>query len=1662
MFSKKNNKLRIFQYFLCSLCVVNDASMPECKNAFDKCQCHRSYKLYNKEMDDDQKTTKLCLKLHKSKKLNWKDADKKCKTEFSYLLFNYTENTAFEDYKKEGINLIWIGIQKLSGYYTSLSNYPSLFKESNEVWGRQWAGGEPIYDCVALDISTGNLVTRSCSTRLEFVCQNNGFPVYPIANTLACPEGWLFYYHIDMDMKKCIRVFKRRDYRQDTEEECKKIGATAAEVDGYIELYAHMSKSNIKDFASLSGSICNGRYIESVLGGPRNVMDTAITCPEMPFICEQDFRSISLVPKILPDVIDSIFSTDTNSTTFACNVTFNGKNVPEIEQLHFKWFKNGIPSSDGNFLHLSPSSMIHQGSYHCEVRVEGLQGAFLSSEVPYVYADVSTYILTLHGNARELRYEDFSKISFQNFRSYLNDSMTVFSTGDLLPVANLNWNLQKTWSDGNSATVQILLYLKRNESLDMILQEEVEFYNTLQRYTIRKQTDGRFVRISLKLQSAVICFEESVPSSETSYDEILLWKDATQTKSAISEPMCLNDWRLVTRECKPNFIDGAKWLPFDYSMCTKYQQAVQDKKYFCPPGLKVLESNICYNVFTEKHTFEDAEGICRNRLSFLMNLKLLNSTRLLSELEISSKYWYSERTSTVKSKNEIYSYHKMLNPSFHCIIVNQINGTLVYKKSICKVDEKHAFVCIHQPLIMLESRLFSKPWNKFPLQSGCFYIESSKKTWEEAKESCQVSLGKSNLLQSIQNMDDYSTFKALLYNLPHLTKGMSWWISLFQDKDSLKWLNSPEETVTFVDWEAHTNFKMNQSGGILTVGSSRETSIHWSLRDLSSKESFICEMRDCTDPSPVSVDIDDKTVFPNGNDSDLIPKLNYQCITNGWFVANSISWFKDDDILRNSERIAVDLSLHIETGPTVDDSLKFQGYYWCSVDQELYITQIFSPKVLFKHPGWHTFVLYVMKEVPEFSNCSDLISQDIQFFLEFNENSRELLSSDNFFLYLKDASCIGSELHYYDHIYVSKRMGNEERVNEIIETSITSQKSILMEELLKKLKVVNNERFSLRSTVVCPSEKSHHGGYSLTWPETPVGQSAFPEEACTTEDGNALERMCMGSFNTGGFWSPLEKVCTGFESALTVSLRKLAKANITKGNVLNSSLSMEDITTHHENFSTTDVNYVARILQNIANVPDIQLEIVRSVVTTVDTVIDVEIPITDIGSLSDDSSKISSALEDILSNVQTNGQVIVEARNNIAVSAVPLNTNFSLIPAGGVLEHWGSNVTTLFNDSNKNPSAQLSQFENFEAAVLLPDNLLAEKQNIDVINIPIIIRRNFHFLRDVEKDVKVISPVIDVSIGRKPVHNVNPPIEMVFNVSEVILNGSKSFKCVFWAADRKVWSDEGCYSELINLTRVHCFCDHLTSFAIIVDLKVGAKTNKFHLEILSIITYAGSCLSIFGLGMIILTFIVFRKWRAELKHKVLINLSLALVLFLFVFLIGVEKKHWGYGCMAISILLHYSVLATFAWMLVEAYLQYLRLVKVIGTYIPRFLQKAMLFAWGVPLVVVGIVAGFDYNLYNDDSHEYCWLTGKVFYFAVAGPSLSMLATNFVIFALILHSNTCGKSKKFLRTNQDERKELLARAKAVFCVSVLLGLSWLFGFLAVGETKLRGRDCDEEE
>ncbi|GFU45468.1 adhesion G-protein coupled receptor G6 [Nephila pilipes] len=1525
-------------------------------------------------------------------KVNWSDAEMICKKEHSYLMNDRMDHSFFHEFESKGINRIWIGIKKMSGFYLSSSYQPSLYKESVREWGKKWHDEEPVHDCVALDISLGHLITLPCSTELQFVCQNNGFPIYPVTETLSCPDDWLFIYHLPMNRKKCIKAFKRSKTIDDAEFTCWDLGSTVADLEDYFSMYNYLNSLNITGygFTENSTEACVTKIIESFLGNSVK-SNVRLDCTDKLFVCEQDSRKISLTAKILPEISESFLSSDTSKNILTCDVSLNGKSMSGMMNLlHFMWFKNGIPISVDSHLFqvgfypdpikvlLSP--VTRQGTYKCGVITEGFQDPYLSPAVDYFYSDVSTYILTLQGNAKELKYQDFSKIAFRKFRSDLNRYMASF-TGDLKSfVPDVKWDFQESWFDGHNATVKILLYIDRNESLFTVIQNETESYRILRKYfEERKLISEKWDKFSMKIQSADVCFEERLPSSNK---DVLHWKDTIQTKSAVSEPLCLNDWRLVTRECKPCISNGAKWVPFNYSICTSYQPSIKDLEPSCPEGFRALEQNLCYAIHRNKHSLEEAEEICWNKSSFLMDFKILKNTRISSELAI----------------------------------------------------------------------IFSRPWNKFSHQNTCYYIDHAKKTWAEANDFCQSVPVKSSLLQSIRNVEDYSLFKVILHTLTPPDKEYLWWMNMLQDMNSLKWLSSPEESVSYVDWEPQTNFYIKKAGGVLTINSSsKNRKIQWSLKNLSSKERSICEMQNCVDNRPTLVYIEDRTVRDLSSANDYLDSiLNFRlyCVPSGWFVADSMSWIKDDIPLLSAPN-SNHLVLTVNQSADLENIFDFQGYYWCSVALEKSIKRVFSPKVLFRLPELHTFALYMKLKVSDNSSCSNELSLKLPLIYKLNRYIHETLPSGDFLpLHLRNVSCINSELHCYVHIHIRKERGNEGNVLGMIKTCINYENDVMV-ELLKGFQLNRKEIF-VRSTVSCPSTKTSDDGNSISWPEIPIGQTTLPEEICLTEDGYPLQRTCLGDFNTGAFWSPLEKICVPIQSNLTRTLHELSKTRITEDNILISSLAMQNLTTTLDDLSSADIQYVAQILGNMASIPSIEPAVLRSVVSTVDTVIDVKLSDSNKRRMSSNASnKISAAVENIASNVQTHGQSIKESGKNIALSVDPLNSEVTLIPTGGILESWNSNVTTLFNDSDH----ICEQFQSFEAAVILPDSLITQKQQENATEMVIIVRKNVIFVENLE----VVSPIIDISVGREPVYDVDPPVKMMFKIPEVhVTKDEFSLACVFWErtlnGNRGGWSYKGCISNFIDSTLVQCFCDHLTSFAVILEVKPGSKIHKFHEDILSTITYIGCSLSIFGLGMVILTFIMFRKWRKDPKHKMLFHLSLALICFLLFFLFGIKKKEPKYGCITIAVLLHYFMLASFAWMLVEAFMQYLSLVKVIGTYIPGLIQKAMLFGWGIPLVVVGIVLGVNHHLY-DSGNKYCWLSEDVFYFAVAGPVLTMLALNFVIFGLIIYSNTCGRQTKYLRTNQNERRETMARAKAVFCVSVLLGLSWIFGFLAIDDAKL---------
>ncbi|XP_072039586.1 adhesion G protein-coupled receptor B1-like [Amphiura filiformis] len=311
------------------------------------------------------------------------------------------------------------------------------------------------------------------------------------------------------------------------------------------------------------------------------------------------------------------------------------------------------------------------------------------------------------------------------------------------------------------------------------------------------------------------------------------------------------------------------------------------------------------------------------------------------------------------------------------------------------------------------------------------------------------------------------------------------------------------------------------------------------------------------------------------------------------------------------------------------------------------------------------------------------------------------------------------------------------------------------------------------------------------------------------------------------------------------------------------------------------------------------------------------------------------------------------------------------------------------------------------------------------------------------------SPVISVTVGNQEVWNLQEPVRLVFTPLEIHANNTE---CVFWDTILKDWSSEGCryLGETPNWQRI-CECDHLTNFAVLMDIYGGTAITKTQAFILEILTYVGCCLSILGLGVTLITYCTSRKLKSKRPNQILMGLSSTLlglyVVFVILISIDTDREKAELQVVACSVLagiLHYFTLASLCWMAVEGYNMYLMFVKVINSYVPHLIIKASVFAWGVPLVIVvvtGAVARGDYA-----RTDFCFLQKWPLVGGVLVPIGLIILFNIIIFVLVM----VRLSRESPATRiQAKRKGLrVRRLRNAVCIMTLMGLTWIIGYLSI--------------
>ncbi|XP_062236008.1 adhesion G-protein coupled receptor G2 [Platichthys flesus] len=330
------------------------------------------------------------------------------------------------------------------------------------------------------------------------------------------------------------------------------------------------------------------------------------------------------------------------------------------------------------------------------------------------------------------------------------------------------------------------------------------------------------------------------------------------------------------------------------------------------------------------------------------------------------------------------------------------------------------------------------------------------------------------------------------------------------------------------------------------------------------------------------------------------------------------------------------------------------------------------------------------------------------------------------------------------------------------------------------------------------------------------------------------------------------------------------------------------------------------------------------------------------------------------------------------------------------------------------------------------------------------------------ENTTVVSTVLGSSVANLSISNLSEDIRFTIQNTNPA-PGNFVASCVFWDFTQNGgdggWSSDGCFVVNATSEKTICSCNHLTSFAILLDLPREGIIDREHAQILTFITYIGCGVSAIFLAVTLLTYLSFEKLMRDIPAKILVQLSFSLLFLNLVFLLdGWLALYPAVGlCISTAFFLHYFLLTTFTWAGLEALHMYLSIVKVFTPYLSKYMLKFSLIGWGVPLIPVIIIIAVDkdnygivtYGKYTDGTtDDFCWLRNDIaFYVGVVAYFLAIFAVCLIVFIVVMIQ--LSRIKRQNPQNQAPNRGLMTDVRSVSGLIILLGLTWGFALFAWG-------------
>ncbi|KAJ7382480.1 hypothetical protein OS493_034641 [Desmophyllum pertusum] len=287
---------------------------------------------------------------------------------------------------------------------------------------------------------------------------------------------------------------------------------------------------------------------------------------------------------------------------------------------------------------------------------------------------------------------------------------------------------------------------------------------------------------------------------------------------------------------------------------------------------------------------------------------------------------------------------------------------------------------------------------------------------------------------------------------------------------------------------------------------------------------------------------------------------------------------------------------------------------------------------------------------------------------------------------------------------------------------------------------------------------------------------------------------------------------------------------------------------------------------------------------------------------------------------------------------------------------------------------------------------------------------------------------------------------VALNFKHIKVTGGKIFGCVSWSGYSEKnpdgWSGEGCHAVISNSEQTECSCNHMTHYAVLFDYSDSLEITTMDEKILAILTYVGLTLSIVGIILTIISYLLVTDVHQPLS-QIRVSLAGSLGAGQIMFLAGVDATENTGVCVTVAALMQYFLMAAFCWMLVEGVYLYLLVVKVYNINNKMSIYHVM--SWGIPAVVVAIslsIAAGEDGIQSYVSKKYCWMSSanNLIWIFVAFVAIIEVLNLLILVRVIKEMPTMQP------TGDKHIQQIRLGIRACVVMIPLLGVTWLFGLL----------------